>query len=315
MEGTKHVDGGTHRRNGAEASLEAATAPTLNELEPTASTPLTVSKQPLKGAGKSEGAGKTVRIQAHPHSNTPGVSIPRKFSTDGTHPYDRIDWSLREAVISNEKGEKVFAQKDVEVPAFWSQMATNVVVSKYFRGPMNTPARETSARQLVSRVVDTISAWGQKDGYFTTDQQTRVFNDELTTMLIEQYAAFNSPVWFNVGVEQRPQCSACFILSVQDTMDSLLELQRAEGMIFKYGSGAGSNLSRIRSSRELLSGGGAPSGPVSFMKGYDAWAGTIKSGGKTRRAAKMQILDVDHPDIREFVSAKRTEEQKAWALI
>lgn len=244
-----------------------------------------------------------------------GLQFRRLFSVAGTHPYDRIEWSKREAVITNERGEVVFQQKDVDVPVSWSQMATNVVVSKYFRGAIGTPERESSVRQLISRVADTIAAWGRKDGYFVTDEQQSAFNDELTTILVEQYAAFNSPVWFNVGVEAQPQCSACFILSVDDTMDSLLDLQKAEGMLFKYGSGAGSNLSQIRSSKELLSGGGTPSGPVSFMRGFDSWAGTIKSGGKTRRAAKMQILDVDHPDIREFVNAKRSEEEKAWALI
>ena len=244
-----------------------------------------------------------------------GLEFKRHFSTEGVNPYDRLEWTTREAIITNERGEPVFQQKDVEIPVTWSQMATNVVVSKYFRGTLGTPQRENSVRQLISRVVDTISAWGRKDGYFTTDEQAKCFNDELTTILVEQYAAFNSPVWFNVGVEAHPQCSACFILSVDDTMESLLELQKAEGMLFKYGSGAGSNLSNIRSSKELLSGGGTPSGPVSFMRGFDSWAGTIKSGGKTRRAAKMQILDVEHPDVKEFVNAKRTEEQKAWALI
>lgn len=244
-----------------------------------------------------------------------GLTFRRVFSQEGIHPFDRITWSRREAVISNERGETVFKQENVEVPEFWTQMATNVVVSKYFRGTMGTPQREYSVKQLVSRVADTISAWGRKDGYFATDEQAKVFNEELTTLLVEQYGAFNSPVWFNVGVEEHPQCSACFILSVEDRMESLLELQQAEAMLFKYGSGAGSNLSKIRSSKELLSGGGIPSGPVSFMRGYDAWAGTIKSGGKTRRAAKMQILDADHPDIFQFVHAKRLEEEKAWALI
>jgi ribonucleoside-diphosphate reductase alpha chain len=244
-----------------------------------------------------------------------GITLPRKFSISGVDPYSRFNWALRSATISNEKGQTVFEQKDVEVPEFWSQMATNVVVSKYFRGTLGTPQRERSVKQLIGRVVDTITSWGRKDGYFVTEEQAETFHAELTTILVEQYAAFNSPVWFNVGVEEKPQCSACFILSVDDTMDSLLELQRAEGKIFKYGSGAGSNLSNIRSSKELLSGGGVPSGPVSFMKGFDSWAGTIKSGGKTRRAAKMQILDVDHPDIREFVNAKQSEERKAWALI
>lgn len=244
-----------------------------------------------------------------------GVQFPRVFSKAGLHPYAAIEWTLRTASITNEKGKVVFEQANVEVPSFWTQMATNVVVSKYFRGTMGTDEREHSVKQLISRVSDTIAAWGRKDSYFVNDEQAKIFNDELTAILVEQYAAFNSPVWFNVGVETQPQCSACFILSVDDTMESLLNLQKAEGMLFKYGSGAGSNLSQIRSSKELLSGGGAPSGPVSFMRGYDAWAGTIKSGGKTRRAAKMQILDAEHPDIYEFVRAKKTEEQKAWALI
>lgn len=243
------------------------------------------------------------------------LCFKRLFSVAGRDPFSAVQWSRRQALISNEKGESVFVQDDVEVPASWSQMATNVVASKYFRGPLNTPERESSVRQLIGRVVETITAWGRKDAYFNSDEQAEIFRDELSTMLLQQYAAFNSPVWFNVGVEPQPQCSACFILSVDDTMESLLELQRAEAMLFKYGSGAGSNLSRIRSSKELLSGGGAASGPVSFMRGYDAWAGTIKSGGKTRRAAKMQILNCDHPDIHQFVNAKRLEEEKAWALI
>ena len=246
---------------------------------------------------------------------TDGISFARVFSKSGIKPFDAVEWARRDALITNEKGERVFEQKDVEVPASWSQMATNVVVSKYFRGTLGTKERENSVKQLISRVACTISAWGRKDGYFASDKQAEIFEDELTTLLLEQYAAFNSPVWFNVGVEPHPQCSACFILSVDDTMDSLLDLQKAEGMLFKFGSGAGSNLSRIRSSKELLSGGGVPSGPVSFMRGYDAWAGTIKSGGKTRRAAKMQILNIDHPDIKDFIDAKRVEEEKAWALI
>jgi ribonucleoside-diphosphate reductase alpha chain len=249
--------------------------------------------------------------------DTPGAGLEfiRRFSKEGSHPFDDIKWSLRTAVITNEKGETVFEQKDVEVPESWTQMATNVVVSKYFRGTMDTPERERSVKQLIGRVAETIADWGLKDGYFRDQPQRDIFRDELASILVNQYGAFNSPVWFNVGVEQQPQCSACFILSVDDTMESLLDLQKAEGMLFKYGSGAGSNLSGIRSSKELLSGGGVPSGPVSFMRGFDSWAGTIKSGGKTRRAAKMQILDAEHPDIREFVNAKRTEEQKAWALI
>ena len=244
-----------------------------------------------------------------------GLSFTRRFSVEGRHPFDCLNWTIREALISNEKGEVVFKQEGVEIPEAWSQMATNVVSSKYFRGALGTKEREYSVKQLVSRVSETISAWGLKDGYFQTQEQQEIFCDELTAILVEQYAAFNSPVWFNVGVEEQPQCSACFILAVEDEMESLLDLQRAEAMLFKYGSGAGSNLSNIRSKQERLSGGGVPSGPVSFMRGYDAWAGTIKSGGKTRRAAKMQILDVDHPDIMEFIQAKRFEEKKAWALI
>lgn len=244
-----------------------------------------------------------------------GISLQRMFSDKGINPLSKIIWEKRTALISNEKGEEVFRQDEVEVPAFWSQMATNIAASKYFRGPLGSPQRESSIRELVCRVVDTVTAWGKKEEYFASDEQAQIFRDELVTLLVEQYGSFNSPVWFNVGVESDPQCSACFILSVHDTMESLLDLQKTEAMLFKYGSGAGSNLSEIRSRKEQLSGGGTPSGPVSFMRGYDAWAGTIKSGGKTRRAAKMQILDVDHPDIFEFVNAKRLEEQKARALI
>ncbi|HWW61456.1 MAG TPA: vitamin B12-dependent ribonucleotide reductase, partial [Thermoanaerobaculia bacterium] len=209
----------------------------------------------------------------------------------------------------------VFEQKDVEVPKFWSQMATNVVVSKYFRGHLNTADRETSVRQLIGRVVRTMTEWGREGGYFATPEDGDTFRDELTHILLYQMAAFNSPVWFNVGIEPRPQCSACFINSVNDTMDSILGLAKTEGMLFKYGSGTGSNLSSIRSSREFLAGGGTASGPVSFMRGYDSFAGVIKSGGKTRRAAKMVILNADHPDIVDFIESKEKEERKAWALI
>ena len=244
-----------------------------------------------------------------------GLEFPRVFSQENIHPYEKIAWTKRDASITNDKGELIFCQKDIEVPEFWSQMAIDVVASKYFRGGIDSPEREKSVKELVSRVADTIAEWGRKDQYFSNEKQERVFREELTSILVEQYAAFNSPVWFNVGVEEHPQCSACFILSVDDSIDSLLELQLSEARLFKYGSGAGSNLSNIRSKKERLSGGGIPSGPVSFMRGFDSWAGTIKSGGKTRRAAKMQILDVDHPDIFEFVDAKTFEEKKAWALI
>ena len=244
-----------------------------------------------------------------------GLSVERRYSTEGTHPFDLIEWELRTANISTDKGEIIFQQTDCEIPKTWSQLATNVVVSKYFRGGQGTPERETSVRQLISRVADTITDWGLKDGYFTADEDGEVFRAELTHMLVNQLAAFNSPVWFNVGVEKRPQCSACFINSVEDSMASILDLAKTEGLLFKYGSGTGSNLSTLRSSRESLSAGGIASGPVSFMRGFDAFAGVIKSGGKTRRAAKMVILDADHPDIEEFIDCKVKEEKKAWALM
>jgi ribonucleoside-diphosphate reductase alpha chain len=244
-----------------------------------------------------------------------GLIFRRYYSKPDVHPYDEIDWELRTASIINEKGEIIFEQKDVEVPKSWSLTASNVVVSKYFHGRINTPQRETSVRQLVDRVAYTITEWGKKDGIFATSEDAEVYNAELTFLLVNQYMAFNSPVWFNVGIEEKPQCSACFINSVEDTMESILELAKTEGKLFKWGSGTGSNLSTLRSSREVLSGGGTASGPVSFMKGYDAFAGIIKSGGKTRRAAKMVILNADHPDILDFIRCKVEEEKKAWALI
>src|SRR5881397_2330848 len=244
-----------------------------------------------------------------------GIEVQRFFTKPGVDVFDTCEWELRTAVITNERGEVFFEQKDVEVPKFWSQMATNVVVSKYFRGHIGTADRETSVRQLIGRVVHTMTQWGREGGYFATTEDGDAFRDELTHILLYQMAAFNSPVWFNVGIEQRPQCSACFINSVSDTMDSILTLAKTEGMLFKYGSGTGSNLSNIRSSKELLAGGGTASGPVSFMRGYDSFAGVIKSGGKTRRAAKMVILNAEHPDIVEFINCKVEEEKKAWALI
>jgi ribonucleoside-diphosphate reductase alpha chain len=244
-----------------------------------------------------------------------GLMIPRYFTTPDCDPYDAVEWELRSAVITGEKGEVVFEQHDVEIPKPWSQLATSVVVSKYFRGPLGSPEREHSVRQLVGRVVRTIRAWGESQGYFATAGDAETFAAELTHLLLEQKASFNSPVWFNVGIEPQPQCSACFILSVDDTMESILGWYRNEGIIFKGGSGSGVNLSRIRSSKEKLAGGGTASGPVSFMKAADASAGVIKSGGKTRRAAKMVVLNVDHPDIVEFIRCKEEEEKKAWALI
>ena len=248
-------------------------------------------------------------------SPSPGLEFPRVFTLPGIDPFDEVTWEHRSAVIGNERGEVVFEQRDVLIPSFWSQQATNIVVSKYFRGQIGTPERENSVKQLIGRVVSTITDWARKDAYFASEQDLLAFSAELKHILVYQKAAFNSPVWFNCGFEKAPQCSACFINSVQDTMDSILTLARTEGMLFKFGSGTGSNLSAIRSSKEVLAGGGTASGPVSFMKGYDAFAGVIKSGGKTRRAAKMVILNADHPDIVEFINCKVEEEKKAWALI
>ncbi len=251
-------------------------------------------------------------------SSTPtisGLQFPRFFSHEGSDPFDEIEWELRSAIIGNEHGENVFEQHDVEIPKNWSQQATNIVVSKYFRGQLGTAEREHSVKQLVGRVVDTITEWAKAQKYFARASDLHAFRDDLKYLLVNQYAAFNSPVWFNCGFEKAPQCSACFINSVQDTMDSILTLAKTEGMLFKFGSGTGTNLSAIRSAREPLAGGGTASGPVSFMKGYDAFAGVIKSGGKTRRAAKMVILNADHPDIIEFINCKVEEERKAWALI
>jgi ribonucleoside-diphosphate reductase alpha chain len=245
----------------------------------------------------------------------PGLAFPRFFTDIGVDSFNEVEWDLRAAVIGNERGEVVFEQRDVEIPRSWSQQATNIVVSKYFRGQLGTPEREHSVRQLIGRVVDTITQWARAQKYFAGEEDLQAFSDDLKHILVYQKAAFNSPVWFNCGFEKAPQCSACFINSVQDTMDSILTLARTEGMLFKFGSGTGTNLSPIRSSRELLAGGGTASGPVSFMKGYDAFAGVIKSGGKTRRAAKIVILDTDHPDIVEFINCKVEEEKKAWALI
>jgi ribonucleoside-diphosphate reductase alpha chain len=245
----------------------------------------------------------------------PGLEFPRYFTLPGVDPFDEVEWETRAAVIGNEKGQVVFEQRDVEIPKAWSQQATNIVVSKYFRGQIGTPDRERSVRQLIGRVVDTITGWARAQKYFASEDALVSFSHELKHLLVYQKAAFNSPVWFNCGFEKAPQCSACFINAVEDTMDSILTLARTEGMLFKFGSGTGSNLSAIRSSKELLAGGGTASGPVSFMKGYDAFAGVIKSGGKTRRAAKMVILNADHPDVMEFINCKVEEERKAWALI
>ncbi|MDQ3368886.1 MAG: vitamin B12-dependent ribonucleotide reductase [Myxococcota bacterium] len=245
----------------------------------------------------------------------PGLTFERFFTRQGVDPFETVEWELRDAVISGADGKIFFEQRGVEFPKTWSQTATNVVVQKYFRGTLGTPQRESSVRAMIARVADTIYAWGKADGYFKTEADAWAFRDELVHLLLHQKMAFNSPVWFNVGVEEHPQCSACFINSVDDSMASILGLAKTEGMLFKYGSGTGSNLSSLRSSREHLNGGGTASGPVSFMRGFDAFAGAIKSGGKTRRAAKMVILNVDHPDVTDFIDCKAIEEKKAWALI
>jgi len=265
--------------------------------------------------GGREDVGSVAPARSEGLSSKKGLTFRHYFTTPGVHPFDAIEWEFRTATINNEKGETLFEQKNVEVPKSWSMTAANVVVSKYFHGKIGTPQREISVRQLVDRVARTMTEWGKKGNYFATAEDAEVFYAELTFLLVNQYMSFNSPVWFNVGVEEHPQCSACFINSVEDTMDSILELARTEGRLFKWGSGTGSNLSTLRSSKEMLSSGGTASGPVSFMKGYDAFAGVIKSGGKTRRAAKMVILNADHPDIMDFIRCKAEEEKKAWALI
>ncbi|MCZ6752136.1 MAG: vitamin B12-dependent ribonucleotide reductase, partial [Acidobacteria bacterium] len=282
-----------------------------------------------------------------PETTTPvgahkGISFPRFFTKQNLSPYEQVEWELRTASIANEKGTVIFEQRNVEVPKRWSQTATNIVSSKYLHGKLGTPGRESSARQLVGRVVDSIAEWGLVDGYFATADDAANFRDELAHLMLQQKASFNSPVWFNCGVERcepdnnfsnwhwskteqkpvyegtgyrHPQCSACFINSVTDSLDSILTLAKTEGMLFKWGSGTGSNLSPLRSADESLSGGGSASGPISFMRGFDAFAGVIKSGGKTRRAAKMVILNIDHPDVVEFIECKAKEERKAWALV
>src|SRR5881628_955773 len=241
------------------------------------------------------------------------LGVKRFFTIPGRDPFDEIEWETRDAIIPGRDGP-AFEQRGVEFPKFWSQTATNIVAQKYFRGRLSSPERESSVRQMVGRVVDTAVAWGKQGGYFATDEEAETFEAELKAILVNQLASFNSPVWFNVGFEEKPQCSACFILSIEDSMESILDWIRREGIIFRGGSGSGVNLSKLRSSKEQLSKGGYASGPVSFMRGADASAGTIKSGGKTRRAAKMVVLDVDHPDIEEFIWCKAKEERKARVL-
>ena len=269
------------------------------------------------GSIVSHGATRELQTPAEDrvHVREGGIKVTRRFTRPGEDVFAGVEWVRREASITNDKGETVFSQKECEFPKSWSQMAVNVVVSKYFRGTVGKPDREKSLRELIGRVVQTITRWGRNQEYFATEEDSQAFSDELTYLLLHQYASFNSPVWFNCGVEKKPQCSACFINSVDDTMESILTLAKTEGLLFKYGSGTGTNFSSLRSSREHLHGGGTASGPVSFMRGYDAFAGVIKSGGKTRRAAKMVILNADHPDLVDFLSCKAQEEKKAWALI
>ncbi len=261
-----------------------------------------------------------ITVQIHPDELVNSVvdedaslAVRRLFTIEGRDPYDEVEWETRDAHIPGKNGP-AFEQRAVEFPKFWSQTATNIVAQKYFRGRMSSPERERSVKQMIGRIVSTVGTWGREGGYFATEDEAQTFEDELKAILVNQLAAFNSPVWFNVGFEEKPQCSACFILSIEDSMDSILDWIRREGVIFRGGSGSGVNLSRLRSSKEQLSKGGYASGPVSFMRGADASAGTIKSGGKTRRAAKMVVLDVDHPDILEFVWCKAHEEEKARVL-
>src|SRR5512141_1103326 len=285
---------------------------------------------------------KTTKIETQKERRAPGLQFRRLFTKPGVSPYDEVEWELRLAQITDAKGNVIFEQKDVEVPKDWSMTATNIVASKYLHGQIGTPERETGVRQLIQRVAETIRDWGIRGGYFRSNDDAAIFHDELAYILLHQLAAFNSPVWFNVGCDRiepnsdatnwhwnpeaarvefsttgykTPQCSACFINSVNDSLDSILTLAKTEGMLFKWGSGTGTNLSSLRSSTEGLSGGGTASGPLSFMKGFDAFAGVIKSGGKTRRAAKMVILNIDHPDIIEFIECKQKEEAKAHALV
>src|SRR5712671_5436567 len=287
-------------------------------------------------------AQKSVSAPNQKNAKAPGLTVRRLFTKPGQSAFDQVEWELRTASITDASGGTIFEQKNVEVPKDWSMTATNIVASKYLHGSVGTPERESGVRALITRVADTISNWGYAQGYFRTDEDADTFHEELVHLLVHQKMAFNSPVWFNVGCDKlepnsdaqnwhwdraasqvkfgvtgyrSPQCSACFINSVKDSLDSILTLAKTEGMLFKWGSGTGTNLSTLRSSTEGLSGGGTASGPLSFMKGFDAFAGVIKSGGKTRRAAKMVILNIDHPDIVDFVECKMKEEAKAHTLV
>src|SRR5438874_2785283 len=274
------------------------------------------STQMAKNLADLTGARTSKHHNGNGHGKAKGLRFGRFFTPPGSHAYDLVEWERRTAAITGEKGQVIFEQKDVEVPRSWSQLAINVVAQKYFRGSPDSPERETSVRQIIDRVVDTLARWGREGGYFATEEDAQNWSEELRFLLVTQQASFNSPVWFHIGVPGRQQqASACFINAVNDSMESILELVKTEGMLFKFGSGTGTNLSVLRSSKEQLSGGGTASGPVSFMKGYDSFAGSIKSGGTTRRAAKMVILNADHPDVVDFIHSKAEEEKKAWALI
>ncbi len=334
--GPRFIDG---RKGKGNKSQETFTP--MAEIVPTSATSAATTAQQTSSPAST--TGKPANSQGVPlKKKAPGLTFKRMFTKAGVSPYDEIEWELRTAQITDSKGNVIFEQKDVEVPKDWSMTATNIVASKYLHGPLGTPERETGVRQLVTRVAETIRDWGVAGGYFRSPEDASAFHDELAHLLLQQKAAFNSPVWFNVGCDRiepqadganwhwnflksqieygpvgytRPQCSACFINSVHDSLDSILTLAKTEGMLFKWGSGTGTNLSPLRSSTEQLSGGGTASGPLSFMRGFDAFAGVIKSGGKTRRAAKMVILNIDHPDIVDFIECKQKEEAKAWALM
>jgi len=267
----------------------------------------------MASAKQAQSEAATVEVTNKVVDESANAAVRRYFTIPGRDPFEEVEWEIRDALIPG-KDKPVFEQKRVEFPKFWSQTATNIVAQKYFRGRMGSPDRESSVKQMIGRVVSTIGGWGRDGGYFVDEEEAETFEAELKTILVNQYAAFNSPVWFNVGFEEKPQCSACFILSIEDSMESILDWIRREGVIFRGGSGSGVNLSKLRSSKEQLSKGGYASGPVSFMRGADASAGTIKSGGKTRRAAKMVVLDIDHPDIDEFIWCKAHEEEKARVL-
>ena len=314
-----YANGGTNGTNGKNGGANGATngGATAVLEEPATKPADEEAALPTDGTSNSVTTKSwTPKSTARKSRKELGLEVKRHLTRAGEDPFSTVEWELRTAAITGEDGKIVFEQKNCEIPKSWSQLATNVVVSKYFRGPLGSPIRETSVRQVIGRVADTFGRWGIEGGYFKTDEDAQAFRDELVYLLLHQYGSFNSPVWFNIGVSgAKQQASACFINSVHDNMESIMELAATEARLFKGGSGAGSNLSRIRSSKEHLSGGGVASGPVSFMRGWDAFAGAIKSGGTTRRAAKMVILDAQHPDIEEFITAKATEEKKAWALI